>query len=318
MMLSDQDFREGGDAPPNPSPGDHPYIALHVQLAGHTRPVATAFFNHLEDQLVTASADKSVRFWGVDSGELLRALVVSAPVTAAAFLPPDPQVFAAASSSALLCLVSVLSGAVLRTLRFGSAVQALEFDAAGRCLLAGTGAGAVHVLDAARSGDLRPKFEVQLSSSEVSCIRLAPASGGRPPCLLVSSADSSVRVLDCVYGPAGLLEGLTERRSFAVAHSLMRVGCCYSLSGQGYLVSGSEDGDIRLCSLASEGLASLDGGEPRCLRHHGAPVLAVAVNLQDTLLASADACGRVTLWRRIDFSHLEGRAVFRRHGAGCK
>ena len=46
------------------------------------------------------------------------------------------------------------------------------------------------------------------------------------------------------------------------------------------------------------------------------PVVAVAVNLQDTLLASADSpgaqelkslsarLGRIVLWRRMDFSHL--------------
>ena len=34
-----------------------------------------------------------------------------------------------------------------------------------------------------------------------------------------------------------------------------------------------------------------------------APVLAVAVNALDTLIASADSLGNIVLWRRLDFSH---------------
>jgi len=41
------------------------------------------------------------------------------------------------------------------------------------------------------------------------------------------------------------------------------------------------------------------------LQRHQCPVVAVAVNLQDTLLASADSMGRIILWRRIDFSHMK-------------
>lgn len=40
------------------------------------------------------------------------------------------------------------------------------------------------------------------------------------------------------------------------------------------------------------------------LKHHLVPVVAVATNYQDTLLASADSLGRIVLWRRMDFSHL--------------
>ena len=35
---------------------------------GHQRAVTSLFFNLLEDQVVTTSIDKSVRFWNVDTG----------------------------------------------------------------------------------------------------------------------------------------------------------------------------------------------------------------------------------------------------------
>jgi len=66
------------------------------------------------------------------------------------------------------------------------------------------------------------------------------------------------------------------------------------------LISGSENKEVYIYSLAK----GLDY-KMQYLKHHQVPVVAVAVNFQDTLLASADSLGRIMLWRRMDFSHLE-------------
>merc|ERR1712039_8501 len=58
---------------------------------------SSIFFNLLEDQLVTTSIDKSVRFWGIDTGEMLKVFTDSSPVPVATFLPFNPQVFVAAN-----------------------------------------------------------------------------------------------------------------------------------------------------------------------------------------------------------------------------
>ena len=81
---------------------------------------------------------------------------------------------------------------------------------------------------------------------------------------------------------------------------LFPLKCCYSPSGQGYLISGSEDKDVYIYSLAQDMNYKMQR-----LRLHHACVVAVAVNLQDTLLASADAMGRIDFWRRIEFTHLQ-------------
>merc|ERR1712032_1605637 len=77
----------------------------------------------------------------------------------------------------------------------------------------------------------------------------------------------------------------TVRHRIRVPHNLLPLKCCYSPSGQGYLVSGSENKDVYICSLAK-------GANYRTqyLTRHTVPVVAVAVNLQDSLLASS------TLW----------------------
>mmetsp|Transcript_41452 Transcript_41452/g.119997 ORF Transcript_41452/g.119997 Transcript_41452/m.119997 type:complete len:1693 (+) Transcript_41452:127-5205(+) len=297
--LSDQDFAEE-DSPYATPPADHSNIAVHSRLMGHTRAITSIFFNLLEDQLVTTSIDKSVRFWGIDSGEMLKVFTDSSPVPVATFLPFNPQVFVAANSNAVLRLVNVQNGMVLQKLKVETEVRALKFDDTGLFLLAGTKSGSIHVLEASDSSTLKFKFKVQLARGGVTCITFVPASYGQPACLLVNTSDSSATIIDCNYGPpAGVLTNLVVRQRVRVAHSLLPLKCCYSPSGHGYLISGSEDKEVYIYSLAKGSTYRM-----QYLKHHQVPVVAVAVNLQDTLLASADSLGRIVLWRRIDFSHI--------------
>merc|ERR1712107_585530 len=146
---------------------------------------------------------------------------------------------------------------------------------------------------------LKFKFKVSLGEGRVTCITLVPAAHSQPPCLLVNSTDSTVRIIDCTYlPPAGVLTSLAVRHSVRVANTLLPLKCCYSPSGRGYLISGSEDTHVHIYNLSST-----SNYELKLLKHHSSSVVAVAVNLLDTLLVSADAKGRICFWRRMDFSH---------------
>merc|ERR1712217_546568 len=239
-FLSDQDFPQDDETSSSSPPADHSNIAVHSTLVGHSRAITSIFFNLLEDQLVTTSIDKSVRFWGIDSGEMLKVFTDSSPVPVASFLPFNPQVFVAANSNAVLRLVNV-----------ETEVRALRFDDTGLFLLAGTKNGSIHVLEASDSHSLKFKFKVQLARGGVTCITFVNAAYGQPPCLLVNTSDSSATIIDCTYGPpAGVLTNLAVRSRVRVAHSLLPLKCCYSPSGQGYLISGSEDKEVYIYSLA--------------------------------------------------------------------
>merc|ERR1712167_402525 len=169
VMLSDVRFPSDGDTSTRPAT-DHSNIAVHSRLVGHSRAITSIFFNLLEDQLVTTSIDKSVRFWGVDTGEMLKVFTDSSPVPVASFLPFNPQVFVAANSNAVLRLVNVQNGAVLQKLKVETEVRALKFDDTGLFLLAGTKNGGIHVLEASDSSTLKFKFKVQLTRGGVTCI----------------------------------------------------------------------------------------------------------------------------------------------------
>lgn len=295
-MLANEDFRGDTSAPPP----DHSNIAVQSRLVGHSRAITSVFFNLLEDQLISTSIDKSVRFWNVVSGEMLKVFTDSSPVPVATFLPFNPQVFVAANSNAVLRLVNVQNGMVLQKLKVETEVRTLKFDDTGMFLLAGTKSGSIHVLEATDNNMLKFKFKVQLARGGVTCLVFVPAAHGQPPCLLVNTSDSSASIIDCTYGPpAGVLTNLAVRHRVRVAHALLPLKCCYSPSNQGFLISASEDKEVYIYSLAKGANYKMS-----YLKHHQVPVVAVATNHQDTLLASADSLGRVVLWRRMDFSHL--------------
>ncbi|CAK9038084.1 Myosin-6 (AtMYA2) [Durusdinium trenchii] len=295
-LLSNEDFRGDTSAPPP----DHSNIAVHSRLVGHSRAITSVFFNLLEDQLVSTSIDKSVRFWNVDTGEMLKVFTDSSPVPVAAFLPFNPQIFVAANSNAVLRLVNVQNGMVIQKLKVETEVRTLKFDDTGMFLLAGTKSGSIHVLEACDNNTLKFKFKVQLARGGVTCLVFVPAAHGQPPCLLVNTSDSSASIIDCTYGPpAGVLTNLAVRHRVRVAHALLPLKCCYSPSSQGFLISASEDKEVYIYSLAKGANYKMS-----YLKHHQVPVVAVATNHQDTLLASADSLGRVVLWRRMDFSHI--------------
>eukprot|EP00435_Cladocopium_sp_Y103_P073506 s42_g43.t3 len=158
-MLANEDFR--GDT--SPQPADHSNIAVHSRLVGHARAITSVFFNLLEDQLISTSIDKSVRFWNVDTGEMLKVFTDSSPVPVATFLPFNPQVFVAANSNAVLRLVNLQNGMVLQKLKVETEVRTLKFDDTGMFLLAGTKSGSIHVLEATDNNMLKFKFKVQLA-----------------------------------------------------------------------------------------------------------------------------------------------------------
>ena len=301
LSLNEAEFpREDPQAANGPAPSEHGNIVVHCRLTGHTRAITSLFFSLLEDMVVTTSIDKSVRFWNADTGEMLKVFTDSSPVPVACFLPFNPSVFVAANSNAVLRLVNATNGMVLQKLKVEAEVRALKFDDTGLFLLAGTKNGSVHVLEACDNATLRFKFKLQLARGSVTCITFVSARNGQPPCLLVNSSDSSVTIVDCVYGPPGsVLINLNVRHRVKVAHSLLPLKCCYSPSDQGYLISGSEDKGVYVFSLAKGSNYKM-----QVLNHHQVPVVAVTTNQQDTLLASADSLGRIVLWRRLDFSHI--------------
>lgn len=285
-------------------------VVVQAQLTGHTQPVTTAFFTRFEDQLVTASLDKSIRVWSVASGNMIKVFVAGSQVTAAALLPLCPQALVAATTG-FLRVIDVDAGKNLHSSRLDSAINVLEFDSSGCNGLAGTSSGYIQIVETDPYGCLKRKFRAQLAQCAITCIHFGSSQSRDSMLVLVGATDGFVRVAEATYGPAGLLESLSAQNSLNLQNLQPCTHWCFSCPG--FIISGSEHGNLSIDSLTSlsrdrpcsTAAAPIPETPDECsLSQHAAPVSAIAVNLQSTLLASADAHGCIVLWRRLDFSHL--------------
>jgi len=300
-------------------------MTVHSRMVGHSCGVASLCFGgSREDWLVTSSTDKSVRVWCVDSGHMLRSLLDTSPVWVAACLPRHPEILVLASggaersSPALLRLAGLQDGLVLQCLELGTEVTSLRFDDTALTLFAGTARGGVHAMQISGA---QPALMVGPSTRlppyrRVTCMAYAPAAHGSPEYLLVATSDVVVSVIDCVRGQdasSGAVTRIDLRRRVPLpagplARAAVSVQCCYSLSSgnPAYLLMACSDSGVRawgedgvlICPLIDE-----RDTEVTYLKHPSqsqrAPVCSIALNLQDTLLASADASGCIVLWRRV-------------------
>eukprot|EP00930_Biecheleria_cincta_P033983 TRINITY_DN23518_c0_g1_i1.p1 TRINITY_DN23518_c0_g1~~TRINITY_DN23518_c0_g1_i1.p1 ORF type:complete len:533 (-),score=67.75 TRINITY_DN23518_c0_g1_i1:330-1928(-) len=287
-------------------------VVVQAQLIGHTQPVTTAFFTRFEDQLVTASLDKSIRFWSVASGNMIKVFVAGSQVTAAALLPLCPQALVAATTG-FLRVIDVHAGTNLHSSRLDGTIDVLEFDSSGCNGLAGTSSGCIQVLQTDPTGCLKRNFRTQLAQCPITCIHFENSQSPDSVLVLVGATDKYVRIAVAKYDPAGLLENLSVQNCLDVQNLQPCTHWCFSCPG--FIISGSDCGNLDIHSLVSLGRdqpcdTATDETLAECrLSQHAAPVSAIAVNLQNTLLASADAHGCIVLWRRLDFSHLPPRSL---------
>lgn len=290
-------------------------VVVQAQLLGHTQPVTTAFFTRFEDQLVTASLDNSIRFWSVASGKIIKVFVAGSQVTTAALLPLCPQSLVAATTG-FLRVIDVQTGDNLHASRLDSAINVLEFDSSGCNGLAGTSSGYIQVLETDPYGSLKRNFSIQLAQCPITCIHFVNSQSRDSVLVVVGATDRFVRIAAAKYGPAGLLENISVQNCLDVPNLQPHTHWCFSCPG--FVISGSECGNLGINSLVSLGrdqpcdtaAARVSEIPDECrLSQHAAPVSAIAVNLQSTLLASADAHGCIVLWRRLDFSHLPRRSL---------
>lgn len=143
-------------------------------LAGHAMKIYGLAFSPDGERLASASKDKTVRLWDVQTGECLRVITGHSDfVNSVCFHPTDPKLLLSASSDHTARLWDVASGAELHAVRPGELVRTATFDATGdryvmatrnrRLLIVRTADG--HVLE---DYDMRESFASGLTSAEFS------------------------------------------------------------------------------------------------------------------------------------------------------
>ncbi|NXF28198.1 WDR13 protein, partial [Rhodinocichla rosea] len=280
--------------------------AVLRRLRGHGAGVSDFAWSLSNDVLVSTSLDGTLRLWDPGDGRCIRRVPDpdGAALLCCAFQPLNNNLTVVGSARHMVRVVNISTGKAARggTGRLPGRVLALCFDAPGRVLWAGDDRGSVSsFLCDPGTGRLTKasRVLVQAGGSITSLSARAWASREAPdPSLLVNACPDRLLLFRVVEDEGGSgAPGLRLRRSFPTRHREQPLRSCFcplmSFRQGACVVTGSEDASVHFFDVGRAARATVN-----TLQGHGAAVLAVAFNCDESLLASGDAAGTVIVWRR--------------------
>ncbi|XP_068025901.1 LOW QUALITY PROTEIN: WD repeat-containing protein 13 [Melanerpes formicivorus] len=278
--------------------GPGPPAVLRV-LRGHGAGVADLTWSLANDVLVSASLDGSLRLWAPGPGACIRRVPDpdGAPLLCCAFQPLNNNLTVVGSARHTVRVVNISTGKAAKggTGRVPGRVLALCFDPPGGVLWAGDDRGSVSSFLCDPNTAARGRVLVQPGGAITSLSARAWASREAPdPSLLLNASPDRLLLFSLVQEEGSAVPGLRLRRSFPTRHRGHHLRSCFCplmSFRQGACVA--EDGSVLFFDVGRAARASLNA-----LQGHGAAVLAVAFNCDESLLASSDAKGTVIVWRR--------------------
>lgn len=289
---------------------------LH-RLTGHSSWVRAVALHPEGNTLASGSGDKTLKFWRLDGGELLRTVVAHEAWVRAIAASPDGRMVGSCSNDKTIKIWDWQTGNCLGTFRgHGDWVRSLAFSSNGKLLVSGSQDRTVKVWHVA-TGELLQTLEGH--SHWVTAIGLSPdgqtlVSGSRDKTLYLwhpskpqplktleghtssintvaisadnsllasGSDDTTVRLWDLTSGR--LKHTLTDHRG--AVHSVV-----FTPDGSA-LISGSQDGSVKIWDLATGHLL-------HTLSDHANWIWSVAVARDGATIVAGCWDGSIKIWRK--------------------
>jgi WD40 repeat protein len=262
--------------------------ALIRNLVGHSDYVNACAVTADGRRVVSASSDKTLKVWDLESGRALVTLDGHANSVNACAVTPDGQRVVSASDDGTLNVWDVESGRILATLRgCVSRATACAVTADGHRVVSGSDDGTLELWDI-EGGHVLATLEGHAGRVNA-CVLTAD---GR--CVVSASDDGTLKLWDvenkCVLAT---LEGHAGR-----------VNACVLTADGRRVVSASDDGTLKLWDVES-------GHAVATLKGHTGPVNACALRADGRRMVSASDDGTLNVWNLESgraFGTLEGHA----------
>lgn len=270
-----------------------------TQLRGHSKDITDFDFSSNNQYIASSSMDKTVRIWEISKGLCIRVIYEVSSQLCISFHPVNNNFFFVGNANKEISVFNLSTGRVINKAVFDNEVTAMDHDHTGQLIFCGDAQGSIYSVNInCYTGSLSRTHRNWSSSARKSLVTTVQYRSfsllARGPVLLAFTQDGSLSFFSVALEVKGYL---TLRCSLKLAprvHSIRASFCpLLSLEKGEYIVSGSEDSNVYFYDLTRPRHACVNK-----LQGHGSPVIAIAWNHGENLLASSDSDGTVIVWKR--------------------
>ncbi len=252
-----------------------------LRLRGHIQKVTHVAFSADGRWVATASLDRSIKIWDVDTGKVLKTLDGhKRPIRALTFAPND-EFLASAGSGGTIYIWNPKTGKHTRPIKaHDRSIRALAITPDGSRLASCSDDRTIKIWDVKTRKLIRNlNGKGQWHKYPITCL----AFGRKGALLAAGDEGRRIRVWDTATGEVGL--SLKGHKHWVSSLTFSRNGT--------KLASGSWDRTVRIWDMAQK-------QRPVVLRGHEHPVRGLAFNPEATKLASVDSTNTVKVWNLRD------------------
>ncbi|CAI0377606.1 unnamed protein product [Linum tenue] len=269
------------------------------QLNGHSKDVTDFDFSSNNQYIASSSMDKTVRVWELSKGTCIRVIYGVSQQLCIRFHPVNNNFLSVGNVNREITVFNFSTGRIIAKTVLKNEVTSMDHDHTGRLIFCGDQQGCIYSIGMdSRTGALSRSHRYRSSSKSKSPVTTVQYRSfsllARGPVLLTCTQDGNLSFFRVALERKGYLTLHCSLKLAPRVHS-MRASFCPLLSlEQGeYIVAGSEDSNVYFYDLTKPNNPCVNK-----LQGHQFPVIGVAWNYGENLLASSDLHGVVIVWKR--------------------
>ncbi|XP_057454703.1 uncharacterized protein LOC130746172 [Lotus japonicus] len=269
------------------------------QLNGHSKDVTDFDFSSNNQYIASSSLDKTVRVWEIYKGICIRVIYGVSSQLCIRFHPVNNNFLSVGNANKEINVFNFSTGRVINKSVFDSEVTSMDHDHTGHLIFCGDAQGCIYSVNMnSHTGGLSRSHRYRSSSKHKSPVTTVQYRSfsllARGPVLLTCTQDGNLSFFSVALEIKGYLTLRCSLKLTPRIHKIQASFCpLLSLEKGEFIVSGSEDSNVYFYDLTKPKHTCVNK-----LQGHRFPVMGIAWNHGENLLASSDFYGVVIVWKR--------------------